>query len=380
MMPDMKKPVVVYAASGYTGRLTCQALTRRKVPFIAAGRNQQRLDAVVQECRAEGGDCVAQVAEHTPASLQALFRGTKVVINISGPFSKLGRAVVDACLQEGCHYLDTTGEQDFMSEIRTECGPHFLRAKLLLSPSAAFLWAPAPALTELCLESERIDSIKIAFAPPVLQTVASLQSMMRTLRRPVYRIANRELAKVPLGEVRRVVVPGTEETRGALNSGGSETFFLGDSRILNYETLFASDGLVKMVGFAKLLHRMTGLVGGDRVDRWTDAWVLKNMKDPPPESEETSRYTVTAVGDGPTERVSATIYGVAPYIVTGALCADAAKRLLSGEAKRFGYVSLAHTFGPNAVFRVLEEAGARLVVNRAATQTVNSGFFQAQSA
>src|SRR5215472_8262856 len=98
MMPNMKKPVVVYAASGYTGRLTCLALTRRKVPFVAAGRNQQRLDEVVQECRAQGADCVAQTAEHTPQGLQSLFRGAKVVINISGPFSKLGRDVVDASL------------------------------------------------------------------------------------------------------------------------------------------------------------------------------------------------------------------------------------------------------------------------------------------
>jgi hypothetical protein len=112
-----------------------------------------------------------------------------------------------------------------------------------------------------------------------------------------------------------------------------------------------------------------------------DRLVEKYAKDPPAESPETSRYTVTAVGEGNTERVRAVLYGVCPYIVTGVLCADAAKRLLAGEAKTFGYVSLAHTFGARTVIRVLEEVGAKLIVERTSVSTTaSSGFFRAQSA
>ena len=35
-----KKQVVVYGASGYTGRLVCEFLREYQVPFVAAGRNQ----------------------------------------------------------------------------------------------------------------------------------------------------------------------------------------------------------------------------------------------------------------------------------------------------------------------------------------------------
>jgi short subunit dehydrogenase-like uncharacterized protein len=55
----MSAPVVVYAASGYTGRLTCEALTRLRIPFVAAGRNRERLEAVVKASRACGGECEA---------------------------------------------------------------------------------------------------------------------------------------------------------------------------------------------------------------------------------------------------------------------------------------------------------------------------------
>ena len=36
----MSKPVVVYGASGYTGRLVCEYLREYNIPFIAAGRRK----------------------------------------------------------------------------------------------------------------------------------------------------------------------------------------------------------------------------------------------------------------------------------------------------------------------------------------------------
>ena len=39
------KPVVVYGASGYTGRLVCEYLREYHVPFVAAGRSEEKLTA-----------------------------------------------------------------------------------------------------------------------------------------------------------------------------------------------------------------------------------------------------------------------------------------------------------------------------------------------
>ncbi len=35
------KPVIVYGASGYTGRLVCEYLREYNIPFIAAGRTSR---------------------------------------------------------------------------------------------------------------------------------------------------------------------------------------------------------------------------------------------------------------------------------------------------------------------------------------------------
>ncbi|HEX7481633.1 MAG TPA: saccharopine dehydrogenase NADP-binding domain-containing protein, partial [Polyangiales bacterium] len=221
-----RKQVVVYAASGYTGRLTCESLTALKVPFIAAGRNQGRLDAVVSEMRARGADCEARVAEHTPWGLRELLHGVKVVINTSGPFSLLGHAVVDAALAEGCNYVDCTGEQDFMLDLRRDFSSRYAREKLVLAPSTAFMWGPGAAAAELVLETPGIDTLEFTYAPAALQTVASLQSMARSFRRPGFSIVDGMLRPVPIPDVRRVTLPNGE-TRGALRiAAGEATFFL----------------------------------------------------------------------------------------------------------------------------------------------------------
>src|SRR5471030_1155629 len=107
--------VVLYGASGYTGKLTAWKLAERGIPFIAAGRNAERLRAELAklpELKDADYECVA--VPHDRKALAGLFKGRQVVINIVGPFMQLGLPVVEACLDAGCHYIDTTGEMDWV--------------------------------------------------------------------------------------------------------------------------------------------------------------------------------------------------------------------------------------------------------------------------
>ena len=51
------KPVVVYGASGYTGRLVCEYLREFHVPFIAAGRDKARLQEGIEKIPGYAGIC-----------------------------------------------------------------------------------------------------------------------------------------------------------------------------------------------------------------------------------------------------------------------------------------------------------------------------------
>ena len=352
-----QKPVVVYAASGYTGRLACEWLARLEVPFIAAGRNQARLEEVAQQMRTLGADCEARATEHTPRGLRELFRGAKVVVNISGPFSLLGHAVVDAALVEGCHYLDSTGEQDFMLDVRREYGAAFEKARLVLSPSCAYLWGIGAVAAEMCLETPGVDDLEVVYGPPSLQTIASLQSMMRTARRPGFAILDGQMRLLPPSEVRRVVLPDGER-RPAIRAGAGEaTFFEGDGRIRRCETFFANETLGRVAPIFKLWNGLATVVSGETLDRWSDDVIGRLKKNPPPEDPGTQRYVVVARGKGPKAAVRAVLRGTSPYAVTGFLCAMAARQLLAGKALRHGYASVAQALGARYVLDRLAEIG-----------------------
>ena len=117
------KPVVVYGASGYTGRLICEYLRELNVPFVAAGRDKDRCQEVVGRIPGiETADHDIVEVEHTVEALTELFAGASVVCNTVGPFIKYGPEVVEACLATGAHYLDTTGEQDWVLDAQQRWG------------------------------------------------------------------------------------------------------------------------------------------------------------------------------------------------------------------------------------------------------------------
>jgi short subunit dehydrogenase-like uncharacterized protein len=110
MNTSAKKPVVVYGATGYTGRLIIEYLREFNVPFIAAGRDADRIREVVEKVPGiETAQYEVVQVEHTVEALSELFDGARVVCNTAGPFIKFGSEVVQAALAAGAHYLDTTG-------------------------------------------------------------------------------------------------------------------------------------------------------------------------------------------------------------------------------------------------------------------------------
>jgi len=109
------KPVIVYGASGYTGRLICEYLREYNVPFVAAGRDKARIAEALD--KVPGIDTVEHdivEVSHDVGPLTELFTGASVVCNTVGPFGQYGGEVVEACINAGTHYLDTTGEQDWL--------------------------------------------------------------------------------------------------------------------------------------------------------------------------------------------------------------------------------------------------------------------------
>ena len=95
------KPVVVYGASGYTGRLVCEYLRQYHVPFVAAGRDKDKLNdsmtSHVPGIETADYEVMRRRARRRRAD-RAVQPARRWCCNTVGPFSELGPAVVEACL------------------------------------------------------------------------------------------------------------------------------------------------------------------------------------------------------------------------------------------------------------------------------------------
>jgi short subunit dehydrogenase-like uncharacterized protein len=121
-MPERQYDVVLYGASGFTGRQTVQYFARNTRPsdvrWAIAGRNRQALEAARQQAGENAGsvDILVADAQDQPA-VDAIVSKTRVLLTTAGPFSLYGSKIVDACVRYKTHYVDITGETFWVREL-----------------------------------------------------------------------------------------------------------------------------------------------------------------------------------------------------------------------------------------------------------------------
>ena len=115
---------------------------------------------------------------HDVDALTKAFSGASVVLNTVGPFSQWGPEVVEACLAAGAHYIDTTGEQDWLITCDEKYGADFAAAGLLLAPGVAQMYTTGEIAAEVALETPGLDTLDIAVFWGGSPTIASTQTIL----------------------------------------------------------------------------------------------------------------------------------------------------------------------------------------------------------
>ncbi|HST46757.1 saccharopine dehydrogenase family protein [Jatrophihabitans sp.] len=123
-MAERGYDIVLFGATGFTGRLTAHYLARHAPAgcrWALAGRNAARLAAVrdelagVDPALAELPLLAADAGD--PATLAAVAADSRVVISTVGPYLRYGEPLVAACAAAGTDYLDLTGEPEFVDRM-----------------------------------------------------------------------------------------------------------------------------------------------------------------------------------------------------------------------------------------------------------------------
>lgn len=358
-----KPSVVVYGASGYTGKLISEYLTEEGIPFIAAGRDKKRLHQALADLP-NAGKAQAEVAavEHDVLALASLFDGARVVANVVGPFGQLGRPVADAAFAARCHYLDTTGETDWIKTLRDEYGPRFAGEGLLLCPALAYMWAAGQIAAEIALEDKEVDSLDIVYAPGSLPTIASTLSFMRMVTRTQYRLVNRTLDPWPKGAVVLNTLPHTHEVLRSLPWGGGAEpiWYERDARVRNCRVSVAVQNpqmVDWLLGCAAEFDKVAGAKSEAELEALTNSWAQPFASTPPREDVSANRSVISCRARGADKGKEVVLYGAAPYEQTGVLIATGVRRLLDKGARVSGFLSPAAAFGHRQLAAALASAG-----------------------
>lgn len=362
-----KRPVVVYGASGYTGRLVCEYLREYGIAFIAAGRNADRLNAAMQANvpGIETADYEIAEVEHDTAALTELFRGASVVLNTVGPFSRYGNEVVQACLAAHCHYTDTTGEQDWLIHLDETYGAAFAEAGLLLSPGIAHMYTTGEIAAQLCLETPGLDTLDIAVFWGGSPTVASTQTILvnAAMSKAYHLQQNRYVEWEPDAGLYTLAIPGQHETALALPWGGTShpVWFRRDPRVANVRVLGGvfnrplMENVPKIVAAA--LEATRDMATHERYDALTQTASAVMNQMPPRENPRLNKSVDSVHASGPLGRAHCTIFGNCNYKQTGLLQAFAAAWLLQQPPRRVGFASACQAFGHHELLGALRSFG-----------------------
>ncbi|MFI5718721.1 saccharopine dehydrogenase family protein [Nocardia sp. NPDC051750] len=350
--------IVLFGATGYTGRLIAESLVARGAAPVLAARNA----ASVEKFATEIGGAETAVADVTdPGSIRALLGRGDVLVTTVGPFLRYGQPALNAAIASGAHYFDSTGEGPFIRTV-FDHDEQARKAGVGLLTAFGFDYVPGNLAAALALR-EAPDAVRadigyfIADPGTSGGTRASMAGMLFeggfALR------GGRVVPERTAAHTRTFDVAGRSQTGASVP--GSEHFALTRS----YPRLREADVYLGLPGPAAHGLQLTSLLTGavarvEPLRRLAEGALTGIVKGstggPTPASRARTRtWTVAEVSDD-TGRTAAsvTLAGVDPYTFTAAILAWGAQSALNGGLLGTGALGPVDAFGLDAL-----EAGAR---------------------
>jgi short subunit dehydrogenase-like uncharacterized protein len=148
--------IVLFGATGYTGRLAAQALVADGARPVLAGRDGDRVRRLAAELGGAAGPlehAVADVAD--PGTVAALVGPGDVLLTTVGPFARWGRPALEAAVGAGAHYVDSTGEGAFIRRVFEEYDGRARTTGSAVLTAAGYDYVPGNLAAALALQRAR---------------------------------------------------------------------------------------------------------------------------------------------------------------------------------------------------------------------------------
>jgi short subunit dehydrogenase-like uncharacterized protein len=340
---------VLYGATGFTGHLAAHAMERAGVSMVLAGRNRESLTLMAREF---GDEHPIAVARHDdPEAVGQVASMGSVLASTAGPFSEVGELLVAAAVAQGSHYLDSTGETEFMAQTFRRHHAAAREKGLVVMNSCAFEYVFGDCAVELALDAfPRARSLRVSYwLPDKAVTRGTALSVMGIL------FGRQGMRTRAVGQ--RVNFPEPVGSKWAVTYAGGEAELLPrrrpDVKISTLmdmpEVAARGTGLLPLLaGVANLPPVQAGIRravqwlpdGPDEARRARQEWMI--LVEVEPEKSGRRRLVVT---------------GTDPYGLTGEVLARTAARLAAGKHRATGVLSPAEAFDPEETLNSMAELG-----------------------
>lgn len=350
--------ITLFGATGFTGQKIASTLAREGLAFRIAGRSPAKLAALARSLPNQPEWITADATQ--PESLPALFRGTRLLINLAGPFTDLGERVVAQAAQRGVHYLDVTNELGYVYRLKAYDAAA-RQSGAALVPACGFEVALADCLAHRAgvtltggeafdPDSDPIDSVD------VLYQIRGSGSSRGTRRSAVRSLATswfayrggRLTGAVPGGSVKTFRLVAAKQT--AFSFPSSESLTLPSHLPLRrVDTWMAAPPSAKvwapvLIPFLARLSRsvLRGLIlklaeaGGTSPESHTVEPGLR---------ENAGTYTILVIATRASQQVCLSLSGLDPYGVTAEIAAYAGRVMTSAEFNQAGLLAPASVLG-----------------------------------
>jgi short subunit dehydrogenase-like uncharacterized protein len=358
--------IVLFGATGYTGRLTAEALVARGAKPLLAARSADKLAALAGEL---GGLETATADVSSPASVAALVESGDVLISTVGPFARWGGPAVEAAIAAGAIYLDSTGEPSFIRRVFEQYGPRAATSGASLITAFGYDWVPGNLAAALALEQagEQATRVDVGYfmsgAGVGASSGGTRASLAGAMLEPSFAwrsgaIVTERGAK----RVRSFKVRG--RSRQALSAGSSEHFALPKSypqlrdvgvylgwfgnmsRVMQGMSA-AMSGVVKIPGVSRGMHSLferavKGSTGGPSAEERAGG---------------TSQMVAIAYDAAGRELAHSQLHGIDGYTFTGKVLAWGAMRALEHGVSGKGALGPVDAFGLETLNAGVAEAG-----------------------
>lgn len=349
-MPD----IVLFGATGYTGRLTAAALGGAGADFTLLGRDARRLNEVAGDTGAADTKVVTDASD-VDALVRAI-EGAKVLITCVGPFLQHGRPVVEAALRAGVHYVDSTGEGPFIDGLIAEHDGAARAAGVVLAPAFGFDEAPGDVAVAMATEGLERPEVTVTYAVPSTASRGTLRSIPAIVasRGPFIRAGSTEWVGAgerdrwspmpePLGPKRAVSFPLALLRLAPLHVD-----------LEGFETYVTTGN----AGWAalRLGRPALGALTWSPVRAAVNA-LADHLPEGPSDRQRQARWTILAEARSQETRRNVTVTGTDAYGLTGETLAAAAMHLAADGCDHAGVLSPTQVTGVDRLKTTLEGCG-----------------------